>query len=45
MEENDLRDLESIFAHVEDPRRERTPILFERWLIFIMNMTYYRCLS
>lgn len=24
MEENDLRDLESIFAHVEDPRMERT---------------------
>jgi predicted transposase YbfD/YdcC len=26
MEENDLRDLESLFAHVEDPRMERTKL-------------------
>lgn len=26
MQENDLRNLESIFAHVEDPRMERTKL-------------------
>lgn len=42
-EENNLRDLESLCAHVEDPRLERTTR--HRWRDIIISLSFWSCVE